>query len=81
MRQDAELKKNEATQLEERIKNIKTVIVSGAISAKDRETLLEQFKKLQSRQTTLENDIRELTLAVAKRQHEYDILDASHNFY
>jgi predicted nucleic acid-binding Zn-ribbon protein len=81
MRRDAELKKDEMAELEERINNIETVLVSGAISVKDRETLLEQFKKLQSRLTTLENDIRGLNLAVARRQHEYEILDSSHGFY
>lgn len=81
MRRDAELKKDETAELEERINNIETVLVSGAISAKDRMTLLEQFKKLQSRLTTLENDIRDLNLAVARRQHEYEILDSSHSFY
>jgi len=81
MRHDAEQKKVEITELEERIKNIETVLVSGALSVKDRKTLLEQFKKLQSRLTTLENDIRDLDLAVARRQHEYEILDSSHSFY
>ena len=81
MHSDARLKETEREELAERIQNIETVLVSGAISVKDRKTLLEQFKKLQSRHTTLENEIREMNLAVAKRQHEYDILDASHNFY
>jgi predicted nucleic acid-binding Zn-ribbon protein len=81
MSQDADLKKVEMTELEERIQNIETVLVSGAISTKDRKTLLEQFKKLQPRLTTLENDIKDLDLAVVRRQHEYDVLDSSHSFY
>jgi gas vesicle protein len=81
MRHDAELKKVEMTELEERMQNIETVLVSGAISVKDRKTLLEQFKEMQPRLTTLENDIKDLELAVARSQHEYEILDSSHSFY
>ena len=78
---DVQLKKTEMTELEERSQNIETMLVSGAISAIDRKTLLEQYKKLQPRMTSLESDISELELAVARRQHEYDSLDSSHNFY
>jgi len=81
MRHDAELKKVEMTELEERMKNIETVLVSGAISAKDRKTLLEQYKEMQPRMTTLESDIKELELALTRSQHEYDVLDSSHGFY
>jgi hypothetical protein len=81
MSHDAELKKVEMTKLEERIQNIETVLVTGAISAKDRKTLLEQYKEMQPRMTTLKSDIRDLELTVARKQHEYDILDSSHSFY
>jgi hypothetical protein len=81
MSHDADLKKVEMTELEKRIQNIETVLVTGAISAKDRKTLLEQYKEMQLRMTTLESDIRDLELTVARKQHEYDILDSSHSFY
>jgi hypothetical protein len=81
MSHDADLKKVEMTELEKRIQNIETVLVTGAISAKDRKTLLEQYKEMQPRMTTLESDIRDLELTVARKQHEYDILDSSHSFY
>ena len=81
MRHDAQLKETEMTELGERMQNIETVLVSGAISAKDRKTLLEQYKEMQPRMTTLESDIKELELAVTRSQHEYDILDSSHGFY
>jgi hypothetical protein len=81
MRHDVQLKETEMKELGERMQNIETVLVSGAISAKDRKTLLEQFKEMQPRMTTLKSDIRDLNLAVVRRQHEYDILDSSHSFY
>jgi hypothetical protein len=81
MSHDADLKKVEMTELEEKVQNIETVLVTGAISAKDRKTLLEQYKEMQPRMTTLESDIRDLELTVARKQHEYDILDSSHSFY
>ena len=81
MRKDVQLKETEMKELGERMQNIETVLVSGAISVKDRKTLLEQFKKMQPRMTTLESDIKELELAVTRSQHEYDILNSSHGFY
>ena len=81
MRHDAKIKQTEMTGLEERMQNIEALLVSAALSVKDRKTLLEQYKKIQPRVATLESDIRELELSVASRQHEYDILDSSHSFY
>jgi len=81
MRHDVQLKQTEMKELGERMQNIETVLVSGAISVKDRKTLLEQYKKLQPRLTTLESDIKELELALTRSQHEYDTLDSSHSFY
>ena len=81
MRHDAQLKETEMTELGERMQNIETVLVSGAISAQDRKTLLEQYKEMQPRMTTLESEIKELELAVTRSQHKYDILDSSHGFY
>jgi hypothetical protein len=81
MRQDEQLKQTEMKELGERMQNIETVLVSGAISVKDRKTLLEQYKEMQPRMTTLESDIKELELALTRSQHEYDILDSSHSFY
>ena len=81
MRHDVQLKETEMKELGERMQNIETVLVSGAISVKVRKTLLEQYKEMQPRMTTLESDIRELELAVTRSQHEYDILDSSHGFY
>jgi len=81
MRQDIQLKDAEMKELGERMQNIETVLVSGAISVKDRKTLLEQFKEMQPRMTTLESDIEELELALTRSQHQYDILNSSHGFY
>jgi gas vesicle protein len=81
MRHDAQLKETEMVELRERMQNIEAVLVSGAISVNDRKTLLEQYKKMQPRLATLQNDIRNLQLAVTRRQHEYDTLDSSHGFY
>ena len=81
MRQDVQLKQTEMKELGERMQNIETMLVSGAISVKVRKTLLAQYKEMQPRMTTLESDIRELELAVTRSQHEYDILDSSHGFY
>ena len=81
MRHDVQLKETEMKELGERMQNIETVLVSGAISVKVRKTLLEQYKEMQPRMTTLESDIRELELAVTRSQHEYDTLDSSHGFY
>jgi hypothetical protein len=81
MRHDVQLKETEMTELGERMQNIETVLVAGAISAIDRKTLLEQYKKMQPRLATLESNIKDLELTVARKQHEYDILDSSHSFY
>jgi len=81
MRHDAQFKKTEMTELGERMQNIETMLVSGAISAKVRKTLLEQYKEMQPRMTTLESEIKDLELAVTRSQHEYEILDSSHGFY
>jgi predicted nucleic acid-binding Zn-ribbon protein len=81
MRHDVQLKQTEMKELGARMQNIETVLVAGAISVKDRKTLLEQYKEMQPRMTTLESDIKELELAVTRSQHEYDILDSSHGFY
>lgn len=81
MQRQVEEQKGELVELENRMLNVETLLVSGAISAADRRSLLQQFKQLQSHQALLEAEIRNLEIAAARKQGEYDVLDASHGYY
>jgi hypothetical protein len=72
MLRDAQTAKAEKTQLEEN---------SGVMSASDRQALLDEFKKMQTRHATLEVYISDLDLDAARMQGEYDVLNSSHSYY
>lgn len=63
-----------------RQQNIENLLVSGAISASVRQSLLDQFKNNQSNIAALEISIRETELEAARLQGEYDVLNASHPY-
>jgi hypothetical protein len=71
------------TELDESTKqqiNVENLIVSGAISAHTRQSLLDQFKQMQTNNTALQNSIRETELEAARLQGEYDALNAAHPY-
>ncbi|MCP4984237.1 MAG: DUF2799 domain-containing protein [Gammaproteobacteria bacterium] len=78
---DARTHKSELTELEQNMQNVEMMVVSGVISQSDRKALLERFKKMQARRTTLEVYIKDLELGAARMQGEYDVLDSSHSYY
>lgn len=80
MLQQVKSEKAELAALQQNMDNVEKVLVSAAISVADRQSLLNQIKQMQTRRTTLENDIRDLELAAARKQGEYDVLDASHGY-
>lgn len=71
----------EKAALEQNLQNVENMLVSGVMSASDRQALLDEFKQMQKRQTTLEVYIRDLELGAARLQGEYDLLDSSHGYY
>jgi hypothetical protein len=66
--------------LVQRRDSVESVLVSGALSAKERKTMVERFKRLQTDVLQLESDIRHFELEAARLRGEYDVLDASHGF-
>jgi len=81
MLSDAKSRETELAELEKRIQNVETILVSGALGTADRKTLLDQFKNLQTEKGGLEIEIRNLELGAARRQGEFDVLNSSHNYY
>lgn len=81
MLRDAQTAKTEKTALEKKLHNVETMLVSGVMSASDRQALLDEFKKMQSRHATLEVYISDLDLGAARMQGQYDLLDSSHGYY
>ena len=71
----------ERTALEQKLQNVETMLVSGVMSASDRQALLDEFKKMQTRHATLEVYITDLEIGAARMQGEYDFLDSSHGYY
>ncbi|NNE62786.1 MAG: DUF2799 domain-containing protein [Gammaproteobacteria bacterium] len=78
---DARTAKTEKGQLEEKLQNIETMLVSGVMSASDRRALLDEFKDMQTRHATLAVYITDLELGSARLQGEYDVLNSSHGYY
>jgi predicted nucleic acid-binding Zn-ribbon protein len=78
---DARTAKTEKTELEKKLQNIETMLVSGVMSASDRQALLDEFKSMQTRHATLAVYITDLELGAARMQGEYDVLDSSHGYY
>ncbi len=81
LQQQADRHKQELSTLADNMNNVETLLVSGAISNNDRQSLLNQFKQQQSRQAILEAEIRSLELEAARKQGEFDVLNASHGYY
>jgi len=67
-------------ELSQRSDNIEALLISGALSASDRKSLLDQFKQIQADIALLEADIHRFELEAARLQGEYDLLDASHGY-
>jgi hypothetical protein len=66
--------------LVQRRDNIEGVLVAGTLSARERKTVLERYKRMQSDVLQLESDIRHFELEAARLQGEYDLLNSSHGF-
>ena len=58
--------------------NVENLLISGAISANTRQSLLDQIKQMQTNNTALQISIRETELEAARLQGEYDVLNAAH---
>jgi hypothetical protein len=72
------------TELDESMKrqtNVENLLVSGAISASTRKSLLDQVKQMQTNNTALQISIRQTELEAARLQGEYDVLDATHPYH
>jgi hypothetical protein len=61
--------------------NVENLLVSGAISASMRKSLLDQIKQMQTNNTALQISIRETELEAARLQGEYDVLNANHPYH
>lgn len=81
MLRDAKTAKTEKKQLEEKLQNIETMLVSGVMSASDRQALLDEFKQMQTRHATLGVYITDLEIGAARMQGEYDVLNSGHGYY
>ena len=81
MLREAQTSNSEKTALEQNLQNVENMLVSGVMSASDRKALLDEFKQIQKRHATLEVYIRDLELAAARMQGEYDLLNSSHGYY
>jgi predicted transcriptional regulator len=80
MQNDVQTMQTELDESTEQQINIENLIVSGAISAHTRQSLLNQVKQMQTNNTALQISIGETELEVARLQAEYDALDAAHPY-
>ncbi|MDH3387187.1 MAG: DUF2799 domain-containing protein [Gammaproteobacteria bacterium] len=80
LQRDVSGMQDELAALTEQHQGVETMLVSAALSVKDRKTLLDRFKQLQSQIAGLEIDIRDFELEAARRQGEYDVLNAAHGY-
>ena len=80
MQNDVRDMRNELDETLQRQQNIENLMVSGAISANTRKSLLDQFKVIQTNVAALQISIRENELEAARLQGEYDVLNASHPY-
>jgi len=81
MLRDAQTAKAEKTQLEDKLQNVETMLVSGVMSASDRQALLDEFKQMQTRHATLAVYITDLEFGAARMQGEFDVLNSNHGYY
>ncbi|MDH3446954.1 MAG: DUF2799 domain-containing protein [Gammaproteobacteria bacterium] len=80
LQRDVNDMQEELAALTEQHQGVETMLVSAALSVKDRKILLDRFKQLQSQIAGLEIDIRDFELEAARRQGEYDVLNAAHGY-
>jgi hypothetical protein len=80
LQRDAQNMDEDRAALAERRDHIEAALVSGGLSALERQALLDQYKQLQSDIALLESDIHDFELEAARLQGEYNLLDASHGF-
>ena len=57
------------------------MLLSGVMSASDRQVLLDELKSMQTRHATLEVYITDLELGAARMQGKYDLLNSAHSYY
>lgn len=70
----------ELEELNEEQRDVETRLVSGSLSVTDRKTLLDRFKQLQTDIAALEIDIHDTELAAARKQGEFEVLNAVHAY-
>jgi len=80
LQRDAQHMDEDRAALAERRDHIETALVSGGLSALERQNLLDQYKQIQSDVALLESDIHDFELEAARLQGEYNLLNASHDF-
>lgn len=68
------------SEMRERQQNVENLLVNGTLSASVRKSLLDQFQDMQSEIASLEISIHETELEAARRQGEFDVLDAAHGY-
>ena len=80
LRQDLAARRDELASMEQRSANIEKLLVSGALSANERQVQVDQFKDLQTDMATLESHIIDLERAERRAQRDYDYLDSRHPY-
>ena len=72
--------KAELSRISQRQQNVENLLVSGTLSASAKQSLLDEFKRMQSDIASLQFSIRENEFEAARLQGEYDRLNASHPY-
>ena len=80
MQNDVRTMQTELNESAKRQLNLENLLVSGAISASTRQSLLDQVKQMQTNSTALQISIRETELEAARLQGEYDVLSTTHPY-
>ncbi len=80
MQSDVRGMKAELSRISQRQQNVENLLVSGTLSASVKQSLLDEFKKMQTDIAALQISIRENELEAARLQGEYDLLNASHPY-
>lgn len=80
LQRDARNLQAELAALREEQLGVENRLVSNQLSLSARQSLLDRFKQLQTEIAALEFDIRDAELAAARKQGEYDVLDAAHGY-
>ena len=80
MQNDVRAMQTELNESAKRQLNLENLLVSGAISASTRQSLLDQVKQMQANSTALQINIRETELETARLQGEYDVLNTTHPY-